>query len=316
MTQGKTLGEVSKMLDELYDVKATKYHYEKIFRTWGWTKNTPSHIWDKIAPNLYQRKSRGEEFEVFYYSEKVQDKQVLRAMKSRPPARANAYLAMPISLPNGVAVLPLPVDKTPTLIHGLPFHHFEACLRADNLAELPIRPVTSAVEIDLVNSVTSYPSIHQVPKTTSFHHLTSAIAEAWHLNDRRIKPLEAVTFSGLLLRESPETSVISPDTQLYTSPLHRQILFSIANNFAGLGSFSIEQVIQFLQNETSQTLYWMIRCAPGCYTTRAIAHNIFRAAVEIGDAQLVRFVLHHENIGINVNTFICSAKGRRYTPVE
>ena len=199
------------------------------------------------------------------------------------------------------------------LRYGLPFHDFEACLRADEFAYLPAWSVTDVVSP--ITPISPYSLRRQSPEIASLYSPTSTIFEIGGLSDGRLKPLRAVVFPALASRELSETSVIGPDIQLYTSPLHRQILFSVANNFAGLGAFSMEQVIQFLQNEPSQILSQMMRCASGCYTQHAIAHNLFRAAIEFGNAQIVGFILRSD-IGVDVNTLICHDGRKRYTPVE
>lgn len=111
------------------------------------------------------------------------------------------------------------------------------------------------------------------------------------------------------------SSAILPGTQVFTSPLYRLVLFSVANNFAGISALPIRDVIHFLQKETNQNLYELIRLAPG-YTSRAIRQNLFKGAIEAGDARIVDFLLSENFVDIDINHQIPFAEGRRYTPIE
>ena len=112
-----------------------------------------------------------------------------------------------------------------------------------------------------------------------------------------------------------DSTFVSTGTQIFTSSLHRQILFSVANNFAGLGAFSIGQVIRFLQDKTSVDLYALFRSTPG-YSSRAIAQNLFKGAIELGDAQIVDFLLKQKFADIDLNQQFWLIEGDRYTPIE
>ena len=90
------------------------------------------------------------------------------------------------------------------------------------------------------------------------------------------------------------------EIQIFTSPLHRQILFSMANNFAGYGALPMSDVFRYLQVETEARLSQLIFLAPG-YTSRAISWNLFRAAVELGDSRVVELLLENQSIDIDCN---------------
>ena len=98
----------------------------------------------------------------------------------------------------------------------------------------------------------------------------------------------------------PSSSVICQDLKVFKSPLHRQILFSVANNFAGVGASDIGSIIRFLRTEMDETLYQLILHSPG-YSPRAIAQNIFKGAIEAGDASIVDLLLTDRLAGIDVN---------------
>lgn len=113
----------------------------------------------------------------------------------------------------------------------------------------------------------------------------------------------------------PGSFAVSPNTQLFKSSLHRQILFSMANNFAGLGAFPIMDLVQFLQRETNQSLYQLVSSARS-YSSRAIVQKIFQEAIEVGDARIVDVLLGKNPRDLDVNEQFCSFAGEKYTPIE
>ena len=113
----------------------------------------------------------------------------------------------------------------------------------------------------------------------------------------------------------PSSSIVCHDMKVFTSPLQRQILFSVANNFAGVGASDMQSVIRFLRTEMDETLYQLILHSPG-YSSRAIAQNIFKGAIEAGDANIVDLLLTDRLAGIDVNRQLCSVAGEPFTPIE
>ena len=59
----------------------------------------------------------------------------------------------------------------------------------------------------------------------------------------------------------------------------------------------------------------MVRSAPGS-ASRAIIQNIFKAAIEAGDAMIVDLLIRENPIDIQVNEQFVVAEGLRYTPLE
>ena len=111
------------------------------------------------------------------------------------------------------------------------------------------------------------------------------------------------------------SSITCQDMKVFKSPLHRQILFSVANNFAGVGASDIGSVIRFLRTEMDETLYQLMLHSPG-YSSRAIAQNIFKGAIEAGDTSMVDLLLTDRLAGIDVNQQLCSVDGESFTPIE
>jgi ankyrin repeat protein len=140
-------------------------------------------------------------------------------------------------------------------------------------------------------------------------------AKGWAIGGPVSDALKSVMPIPMANEGFSDYAVTKSGTQIFSSPLYRQILFSVANNFAGLRAFSISEVIQFLQEETSEKLYQMIRFTPG-YSSRAIAQNLFKGAIEVGDAKIVDLLLTEKVAGIDPNEQVCIVEGEKFTPIE
>ena len=113
----------------------------------------------------------------------------------------------------------------------------------------------------------------------------------------------------------PSSSIVRQDMKVFTAPLQRHILFSVANNFAGVGSSDMGSVYRFLRTEMDETLYRLILYSPG-YSSRAIAQNIFKVAIEAGDASIVDLLLTDRLADINLNRQLYLVDGQSLTPIE
>ena len=98
-------------------------------------------------------------------------------------------------------------------------------------------------------------------------------------------------------------------------PHYRQILYSLANDFAGLSYADMKCVICFLQKAPDQGLIKLI-CNDAGYSSRAIAQSIFKGAIELGDAALIDSLLNEKPFGIDVNQLWCRTEGAMFTPIE
>ena len=219
-----------------------------------------------------------------------------------------------------------------SLTVDLPFKVFEKFLRAEKdrfCHQAPARLVSSFVQsgadpmlcgsdaenLYLENSIARIERRKQYMSvdTTDMFQMSSG---TWTTSSSVLAALKAVVPDFIAEESFPSSSTISGDIRAFASPLHRQVLFSIANNFAGLsGALDFKSIIRFLQEETHETLYKLILKNRG-YSSRAIIQNLFKVAIEAGDAGIVDLLLTEELAGINVNKQFCSIDDRKYTPVE
>ena len=131
-----------------------------------------------------------------------------------------------------------------------------------------------------------------------------------------ITALRSVLPQSMAEENLPFPPVDLRNTREFATPHYRQILFSLANNFAGLGGAAdVKKIIKFLQEETRQGLFQLIY-DNSSHSARAIAQSIFTGAIEFGDARLIDLLLSKKSTGIDVNEFWCHIEGTRYTPIE
>ncbi|KAJ8130271.1 hypothetical protein O1611_g3357 [Lasiodiplodia mahajangana] len=96
--------------------------------------------------------------------------------------------------------------------------------------------------------------------------------------------------------------------------LHRQFLFSIANNFAGIDGLTSLQQLDLLQDVSSEMIYQLFRIAKGP-TAHSIAQNLFRASIESDSHTLIHSLLSVEGTGLDVNREKIVVGDTTYTPV-
>lgn len=127
--------------------------------------------------------------------------------------------------------------------------------------------------------------------------------------------LKSVLPQSLAEEALPHLPVDLSSSRDLAMPYYRQILYSLANDFAGLRDADMKSVIYFLQKVTDQRLIRLI-CNDAGYSSRAIAQSIFKGAIELGDATLIDSLLSEKSLGINVNQLWCRIEGDRFTPIE
>ena len=182
-----------------------------------------------------------------------------------------------------------PLDKTVFLAVALPFQVLEDQLRLGIRRGNLQRPFVEA------SSANVTASDNCTPVDSVFTALKSVVPESI---------------------EIPRSSVTPPSPQIFRSSLHRQILFSLANNFAGIDAFPVKDIFRFLEKETVEEFCQLARsCDPG-YSLQTIIQNMFLGAIEAGDTTMVDMLLSESPNIITVHSQFCFVKGNKCTPME
>ncbi|KAL8785847.1 MAG: hypothetical protein Q9195_008471 [Heterodermia aff. obscurata] len=277
-----------------WDVK--KNQYEKwLTNKWKQQKYVDATKWMAILPHVRDYQRHGKFAEVWIDGKKKSATSIEKEMRRQLLAHPDLATATRRRLPKGVIVKEYSYSPMQLITTELPFHAFEKHLQGNS-------PIAERhIQCDLTDSTDR----HQV-----------AEPGLWIADGSIENALQLVVPVDPRIDDDFGFSLMNPDTRFFASSLHRSILFSVANNFAGIGSFSKEQIILFLQRETSEVLYRLIRSAPHYYASQAISLNLFRAAIEVGDARTVDFLLEESLPGIDVNRSICSCGRAKSTPLE
>ncbi|KAJ3580179.1 hypothetical protein NPX13_g380 [Xylaria arbuscula] len=134
-------------------------------------------------------------------------------------------------------------------------------------------------------------------------------------NPRAVAVLDIVPPLSIILLNCAPASAANNDSRIVNLLLRRQLLFSIANGFAGIDNFPIWQPFKLLQGITVQALIQLFRVIQGP-TMRAIAQSMFKACIESGNHIILDVILSCEATCIDVNKEMIFVSHRAYTPVE
>ena len=226
-------------------------------------------------------------------------------------------------IPPGITIRTPTLDMTASWTFRLPFYQFEnnlgLCYDPISLPSPPMGYIVEdqAADGDIDNGFTSFQDMITLEGQLGgeVNSTTHAIANAWTPGASVLSALESVVPQPMVDESLHSFPLAHLNTRVFTSPLHRQILCSVANNFAGLDGLSIQDIINFLQKQSNEKLYRTVRSAQG-YTARAIIQIIFKAAVEAGDARIVDILIRENPADIKINKQFCVVDGKRYTPIE
>lgn len=111
-----------------------------------------------------------------------------------------------------------------------------------------------------------------------------------------------------------ESLALITGDQAFETNFVRVLLYSMVNGFAGLGDISMDKILRFLNRFVVNKLLLDILQQLPRYLSRSLADNIFRAAIEAVDTQVVSQLLKYELV--HVNDTVCFFQGEKYTPIE
>ena len=197
--------------------------------------------------------------------------------------------------------LPPGVIVHPAASPGLPFV----------MAELPFQCFERHIHNTLQSGLQKSPS----QGSSSTPH-TRVVTNTSRDEDQDMEQaLQAVVPYGKSHVETSNASSKSQDMRLFASPLHRSIVCSIANNFAGMESLPKEKIFEHLRSHTTNEMFRLILSTQNLYTTQALTLNLFNAAIEVGDDRVLDLILSNPQLSMQKNkTFLVNDV--TYTPVE
>ncbi|KAK7949486.1 hypothetical protein PG988_016125 [Apiospora saccharicola] len=319
--ENKSVQEIMAFMEKTYSFTAPKHQYNKHLNTrWKCVKYGSSRTWKAILPHVRRLETSGKGVEVFIDMKRKSVQEVRNAMARYKGTLQNTHITedLPI-LPDNVIVRAATQPMTVAITPQLPFYVMESQLTLNFQSSIcyrsqAMRQLSQDIQVD--------------------NHLSETL--------RAVVPPEqtdAYSFNSPL--------VCSKDS-LFTSPFHRALLFSIANNFAGLPKMyhdfilgflkehttvgflaaladakdlyevqSItlhlarlpnEGVLDFLKGETTRELILSLADSEGTREAQDLAKRLFRMALETGDHEMVNYILDQRLACIDINESILGSE--------
>ncbi|KAE8441125.1 hypothetical protein EG329_005837 [Mollisiaceae sp. DMI_Dod_QoI] len=328
---------VVETMKRLYNFHRLPWEYERYLRQWSIRKNGTAQEWEAIGRILESRKAAGK-FSVVRMNGEILSETRLRKRINRYSYTSSfrPYIQLPIpQIPIGFEVLTpradcedlLPQDEdtvrlprvgnealVPTF--NLPFMKFQASIRlkalsnglANGIDNRLLHPASRPAATNYIESEVheeEAPLIDNSKDTETPYELVQTYYATCFPKLRALLPIAAQA------KCSTNPPGMLPPLQSLSATQVELLLFSTANNFAGLPNFPRENMWNYIREHISVS--GLLQFSPGP-TTIALAENLFQCIVECGDVQAAEFLL--EKRYVNVNKQVCIVDDDRYTPVE
>ncbi|KAI0113366.1 hypothetical protein F4814DRAFT_460488 [Daldinia grandis] len=269
--------------------EATESQYRTQFKKWGpkWIKNCKVEDTEMLSILIEQRKSCRKESNVFEWGKLLEKEDVKkRVAKSIPNTLRRLELISGLNklveytdfdahwtgtgnqhkLPAQFVVRTPMEDQTSSFTHDLPFFQFERSICDRTSTSNPIPNVM--VNAQLLTDQQTTPANALVLRQKSIDNVSqhySSVGEIIFTTDTA-----ALNALGSIIPCTIHwATVLGP-------PLYRQILHSAGNNFSGLSSFPVGQILQILKETTS----------------------LLKGAIEVGDLATMKAMLFNKSLRI------------------
>jgi hypothetical protein len=114
-----------------------------------------------------------------------------------------------------------------------------------------------------------------------------------------------------LIGPSDEASMAIQESPFLYTPYAKLLLFSIANNFAGMEDLSYPDVWESLKAKAgAELLKFLHQLPPSSQANRAVVEKLFQCAIEADDTAAVEILLTSPEIRINANQVVCRSRER------
>ena len=130
-----------------------------------------------------------------------------------------------------------------------------------------------------------------------------------------LSSLETLLPDGKLQSGYDSRQSLITEDEIFQTKFNQLLVFSIANNFAGLQDVPVQCMLKYWSRAGGMvSLLLQSLQASQSHFAKALAQNLFRAAIEANDERALKRLL---SIGsLDVNTTMCIVNGEKYTPVE
>lgn len=242
----------------------------------------PFAIWEAIYPHVRKLERAKTPFELWINGTQKSLQQIHRALRLAIKKRPDLASATPRELPQGVIIRTVNRPQVDFASLQLPVIALYTCIRSGTAVD-PRRSRYGGLSPELCDNNGPTALSANAPQPPP----------AWNIS----------VPTGRVPR-------------MLTSPMLRNIIYLMSNNFPGLNLQFPQRVLELVELETAETLFAKLRFNAHLYSAQAFGLNIFRAAIEVGNCGIVDTLLRTSLIHIGVDRLVCCINGRRYTAVE
>ncbi|KAI1381172.1 hypothetical protein F4677DRAFT_402343 [Hypoxylon crocopeplum] len=121
---------------------------------------------------------------------------------------------------------------------------------------------------------------------------------------------------NLLVGEEQNPFALLPNSVELEARLYSRLIASVINGFAGLENMPAAGVLKFLnRHKATQLLMIEFLVSSSSPVAKSLAENIFQAALEADDVDIVKYLIDHSKL-VDANETVCHDHGRRCTPLQ
>ncbi|KAI0972394.1 ankyrin [Xylaria arbuscula] len=313
-----SLKQLKAIIDEELDQNIPESQYRQKFNQLGLGKYRKTSETD-ILSSIFAQMPKGSR--VFWRGEQISQSEVKRIIsRGRPDifVRLGSH-----QLPKNYVIRAPSPDRPEDYTANIPFLEFEHALRmcfedpsTQRLLESTgVSPQSLRIEENTPAGGAEYVAGGWDLISLNMNN-TQALGDAFFSNNMRaLSNLAIVMPFSDVHNHISDGSPTNADLKIANDFLRRQLLFSIANGFAGIDGFPIWQPFKLLQGVSVQLLNQLFRFIPGP-TLRAIAQSLFKASIESNSYTIIDAILSNKLAHIDVNKEKIYVDGYPFTPVE
>ncbi|KAI1130637.1 ankyrin [Nemania abortiva] len=321
------LDRVRELIDAESGQKVPKSRYLAKIKERGWNKNLKGGDAKNLAIALTQRSRNKRESRLYFWGRQLPQDEVHQIVSRSRPTTLE-LLGSP-QLPRGYSIrtpspkpIPNAINNIEDLLTDMPWLEIEKALDHMSLDPkyhhtLAIVPISRHADPKnvLVGNIAQIAGGNRNITPLNSDVIGSLGPSFFTNNPRALATLESALPPSVIRCRMASGPHIEYGAITVDSFEYRAFLFSMANSFAGLSGFRVEEIFQAFEGINVDVLSHLFRLIRGP-TARAIAQNLFKIAVESGSHAIVDAILSTKGFGINVNEEMLFGINEFYTPIQ
>ncbi|KAI1369615.1 ankyrin [Xylaria arbuscula] len=308
-----THDELKREIDKESGQSIPMSQYRKKFQQLGLRKYHKTGEAEKLSSILEQRYKARLESKVFLWGEEIPAHGVGRMVsRSRPTTWMRLNSDRP---PRGYHIRAPTPDQPDDDMVNTPFGELEQALASLIRGFNNLRPSEHAI----ISPRLLHGQHHVIANPTDFSILqfpanSQPLSSMLTNYPCKIDRFETILPSPNIYCHIPREPISRPEAISASVPIYRQLLFSIANNFAGIDVTMVPRMIDPAQS-MSDVILQVLQSMKGS-GARSFIENLFKASIEGDHHAILNFILSKRLADIDVNKQKISSNGHAFTPIE